>query len=107
MTKRAEISLPNFENLQPFTKAQKVNEQELDEIGQKNGFTTRHSIEKKCASGSGRRRRSLKTARLTLALEPTVRDNFWSLADDLNEDGGDFLDRLIKNYINNNYIQNK
>ncbi|EJF79117.1 hypothetical protein [Bartonella doshiae] len=107
MTKRAEIPLPNFENLQPFTKAQKVNEQDLGKIGQKNGFTTRHSVETKHASGSGRRRRSLKTARLTLALEPTVRDSFWSLADELNEDGGDFLNRLIENYVNNNYIQNK
>ncbi|WP_375675805.1 hypothetical protein [Bartonella sp. AP9QHHD] len=105
MTKRAEIVLPNLENLQPFTKAQKVDEQELGKIGQNNGFTTRHSIETK--RGSGRRRRSLKTARLTLALEPEVRDSFWSLADELNEDGGDFLNRLIENYVNNNYTQNK
>ncbi|EJF75963.1 hypothetical protein HWV54_02385 [Bartonella alsatica] len=104
MTKRAEIVLPDLENLQPFTKAQKVNEQVLGEIGQKNGFTTRHNVETK--RGSGRRRRSLKTARLTLALEPEVRDSFWSLADELNEDGGDFLNRLIENYVNSNKIEN-
>ncbi|AQX22490.1 MULTISPECIES: hypothetical protein [unclassified Bartonella] len=105
MTKRAEISLPNFENLKPFTKARKTNKQSLNEISEENGFTTRHSVERK--QGSGRRRRSLKTARLTLALEPTVRDSFWSLADDLNEDGGDFFHRLIETYVNNNYTHNK
>lgn len=105
MTKRAEIPLPNFENLQPFTKAQKVDEKELGKISQNNGFTTRHGVEPK--RGSGRRQRSLKTARLTLALEPEVKDNFWSLADELNEDGGDLLNRLIQAYVNNNYIQNK
>ncbi|WP_407965861.1 hypothetical protein [Bartonella sp. C271] len=105
MTKRAEISLPNFENLKPFTKAQKINKQSLDAISKENGFTTRHSIEIK--QGSGRRRRSLKTARLTLALEPAVKDSFWSLADELNEDGGDFLNRLIQVYVNNNCAHNK
>ncbi|EJF92274.1 hypothetical protein ME9_01676 [Bartonella taylorii 8TBB] len=104
MTKRAEIPLPNFENLQPFTKAQKVNEQVLGEIGQKNGFTTRHNVENKTCVG--RRRRSLKTARLTLAVEPEVRDSFWVLADKLNEDGGNFLSRLIEVYINSNKIEN-
>ncbi|ENN90441.1 hypothetical protein [Bartonella schoenbuchensis] len=107
MTKRAEISLPNFENLQPFTKAQRVNEQDLNRIGQQNGFTTRHSLEIKQGNGSGRRQRSLKTARLTLALEPTVKDNFWCLADELNEDGGDFLNRLIETYVDNKCTQNK
>ncbi|EJF80765.1 hypothetical protein MCO_00103 [Bartonella sp. DB5-6] len=104
MTKRAEIPLPNLENLQPFTKADKANEQVLGEIGKKNGFTTRHNVENKTCVG--RRRRSLKTARLTLAIEPEVRDSFWSLADQLNEDGGNFLNRLIEVYINSNKIEN-
>ncbi|WP_208439989.1 hypothetical protein [Bartonella grahamii] len=101
MTKRAEIVLPALKNLQPFTKAQKVDEQALGKIGRNNGFTTRHSVETK--RGSGRRKRSLKTARLPLALEPVVRDSFWSLLDELNDAGGDFLNRLIDNYVNNNY----
>ncbi|WP_336277025.1 hypothetical protein [Bartonella sp. CB178] len=104
MTRRAKISLPNLNKIEPFTKAQKNSVEELSKLGLQSGFTTRHNSELR--TGSGRRRRSLKTARITLALEPKVRDVFWELADERNEDGGDFLNHLIESYVNNKYIQN-
>lgn len=102
MTKRAKIELPDLDDIKPFTKAKKGTVEELSAIGLQNGFTARHNLETK--RGGGRRRRSLKTARLTLALEPRVRDDFWALADKLNEDGGELLGRLIEHYVNSEYV---